>query len=171
LNYVIFYIKIRIHSFIILISIISMIFIFLKISNFNIVSGLSQIIFLNLIFHLSVYISTIFTLLFLPTYPIICIIFKKIDFNFLEKLAFTILINLSFYVIVGIVGFYIGLPITEWFFFIIVVMTFIFFILLSLSFNLRNGILDIFKIKFTNEYKEEFTKNFSILIHIKRFKF
>jgi len=171
LNYVIFYIKIRIHSFIILISIISMIFIFLKISNFNIVSGLSQIVFLDLFFHLSVYISTIFTLLFLPTYPIIFIIFKKIDLNFLEKLAFTILLNLSFYVIGGIVGFYLGFSLTEWFFFFLLVITFIFIILLSLSFNLRRGILDLFKIKFTNDYKEDFTKNFSILNHIKRFRF
>ena len=171
LNLVIFYIKIRIHFFIILISVFSLTFTFLKIFNFNIVSGLSQIIFLDLIFNLNVFICTIFTLLFLPTYPIIFIAFKKVELKFFEKIVLTILINLSFYVIVGIGGFYLGLPLTAWFFFFIVVISFILIFLLSLSFNIRRGELDLFKGKVDIEDKEEFVMNFSILNHIKRFKF
>ena len=171
LNNIIFYLKARIHFFIILISTISIIFIFLKIINFNIFSGLSQIVFLDLIFYFCVYLSTCFTLLFLPTYPIIFITFKKINLNLLEKLALTIVTNLSFYVIVGIGGFYLGIPITEWFFLLTLVITFILVILLSLFFNLRSETLDVFKSKLTNGYREEFTENFSILEYIKSFKF
>ena len=47
LNKIIFYVKIRIHLFVILISLFSLIFIFLRIIDFNSVSGISQIVFLD----------------------------------------------------------------------------------------------------------------------------
>lgn len=171
LNTIIFYIKMRIHLFIILISIISLIFIFLRIINFNIVSGLSQIIFLDWIFHLIVYISTGFTLLFLPLYPIIFLIFKEKKLNFLERLAITFVANLSFYIIVGIVGFYLGFAITEWFFFFILLITYILIILWVFIIDLKRGIFNIIELKFTSDYKENFINNFSILNSIKKFRF
>ena len=170
-NNIIFYIKIRIHLFQILISAISLIFIFLKIINFNVISGLSQIIFLDWIFHLIVYISTGFALLFLPFYPVIFIIFKKKLLNTLERLAIAIVINLSFYIIVGILGFYLGFAITEWLFFLILVITYFLIIFSIFLIDFKKGSFNIFKLKITHDYKKKFVDNFSILNFIKKFKF
>ena len=171
LNNILFYIKTRIHLFIILISTISLIFIFLSIINFNIVSGLSQISFLDWIFHLIVYICTWFSLLFLPTYPIIFIIFKEKNLNFLERLTITVVFNLSYYIIVGIVGFYLGFALTEWLFFLILVISY-FSILICISIiDLRKGTFNFFKLNLTSDYKEKFVDNFSIVNFIKKFRF
>ena len=156
LNNIIFYIKIKIHLFIILISLISLLIIFLGMINFNIFTGLSQIIFFDWIFNFSVFCSTIFTLLFLPIYPIIFILAKNRNLNFLERLTITIVTNLSFYTIIGILGFYLGFAITEWFFFTILVLSYFLFILLSIIFNLKKGESPIFRLKFTHDYKENF---------------
>ena len=168
LNNIIFYIKIRIHLFVVLISLISIISIFLRIVNFNSFSGISQIVFLDWIFHLIVYTSTCFALLFLPMYPIIFIIFKENNLNFLERMTISIVINLSFYVIVGILGFYLGFALTDWFFFIILVIMYFLLILSSSIFNLKKGKSNIFKRKYPNDYKEKFKTNFTLLSFIKK---
>lgn len=171
LNKCIYYVKTRIHLFIIIFSTISLIFISLKIINFNLVSGLSQIFYLDWIFHLMVFICTCFTLLFLPLYPIIFTIFKEKNLNFLERLAITIVANLSFYIIVGIFGFYLGFAITEWFFFFSLLITYFISISYIFIIDLKRGIFQIFKVKFTHKEKQEFIDDFSILAFIKRFRF
>ena len=161
LNNIIFYIKIRIHLFVVLISLISIISIFLRIVNFNSFSGISQIVFLDWIFHLIVYTSTGFALLFLPMYPIIFIIFKENNLNFLERMTISIVINLSFYVIVGILGFYLGFALTDWFFFIILVIMYFLLILSSSIFNLKKGKSNIC----CNLLKDEYCNNKYELLH------
>ena len=171
LNKVIFFIKIRIHLFISLISLMSLVFIFLRIINFNIISGLSQIFFLDWFFHLFVYFSTIFALLFLPVYPVIYIILKDKKLNFLERLAITIITNLSFYIIFGIIGFYAGFALTEWFFFLILVIFYFLILLWILFFDLKEGKFNFFKLNLTLDYKDKFIDNFSALDFIKKFRF
>jgi len=69
--------------------------------------------------------SAIFTILFLPTYPIFFILIKNMDLNFREKIGITIVSNLSFYIIIGYIGSYFNLPITfEYFFFTLVLVYF-----------------------------------------------
>lgn len=170
LNCIIFYIKVRIKLVLILISSISLIFVFLKIINFNIISGLSEIPILNWFFHFIIYISAIFTLLFLPIYPIIFIIFKKKKLNFLEKLSITIVANLSFYIIVGISGFYLGFALTEWFFFIILIVIYMIIVFWILIVDIKKGKFNTFKYNFASDDKEDFINNFSILSLIKRFR-
>jgi hypothetical protein len=104
--------------------------------------------------------STFFTLLFLPTYPLFFILFKEKNLNFLEKLSITIVANLSFYIILGISGFYLGLALTKWFFFI-VSMTIYFTI--SRKFN-------TFKFNISADDKQAFINNFSILHLIKKIR-
>ena len=147
LNNIIFYVKIRIHLIIILISLISLLIIFLQIINFNIITGLSQIIFLDWIFNFSVFCATSFTLLFLPIYPIIFILAKDKNMNFIERLTITIVTNLSFYTIIGVLGFYLGFAITEWFFLTVLVLSYFLFILLGLIFNQKKGEPPIFRLK------------------------
>jgi len=170
LNNIILYIKIRIHLFIILISLISLLIIFLRIINFNIITGLSEIIFLDWVFNFSVFCSTGFTLLFLPIYPIIFILAKDKNLNFLERLTITIVTNLSFYTIVGIFGFYLGFAITEWFFLTIVIFSYFLFILLSSFFKLKKGESPLFRLKLSHDNREKFTRDFSVFTYIKKFR-
>lgn len=170
LNRIIFNIKIRFHLLLILISSISLIFIFLKIINFNLITNISQITFLDSVFHLFVYISTGFALLILPSYPIFFIIYKDKKLYFLEKLTITFVLNLSYYIIIGIVGFYLGFALTEWFFFIVLVISY-FLIILYIAINdLKSGRFNIFKQKDSLDHKESFIENFSILKYLKKFR-
>ena len=171
INSIVFYIKTRIHLFVILISFLSLIFIFFKILNLNIVSGLYQIVFLDYVFNLIIYISTFFALLFLPIYPVFFLILKEKNLNFLEKLGITIITNLTFYVIIGIFGFYMGFLITEWFFFVVLVSSYILILLWAVVIDLKKGKVNIFRIDYTNNYKNRFIENFSVLNLIKRFRF
>lgn len=113
----ILYLNVRLHLLICLISIISLIIIFFKIIQINNLIGISNIFYLNLIFQILFLVSTIFAILFLPTYPIFFVLCKRLHFNFLEKLNFTIIINLSFYILSGYIGFFLGFSITAIFFF------------------------------------------------------
>jgi len=151
-------------------NIIFYLIIFLQIINFNIVTGLSQIIFLDWIYNFSVFCATSFTLLFLPIYPIIFILAKDKNMNFMERLTITIVTNLSFYTIIGVLGFYLGFAITEWFFLIVLVLSYFLFILLSLIFNKKKGETPIFRLKFTHDYKEKFTRKFSVFTYIKKYR-
>jgi hypothetical protein len=90
--------------------------------------------------------------------------------NLLERLAIAIVTNLSFYILVGIIGFYLGFVLTEWFFFFILVISYFLFILFSLIFNFKKGRLNIFNRKFNQDYKEKFIRNYSVLNFIKKFK-
>ena len=170
-NQIIFYIKVKIKLFSIIISFISLIFIYLKIIYFNIISGISEIIFLNFVFYFIVYISTIFTLLFLPIYPMIFIIFKEKNLNLLEKLSITIVTNLSFYIIVGISGFYLGFALTEWFFFITLMVAFLVIVFWVLIVDKKKGKYNIIKFNISPEDRKDFIDNFSILGLIKRLRF
>ena len=160
LNKAIFFIRLRIHLFISLISLISLVFIFLRIINFNIISGLSQILFLDWFFHFFVYLSTSFALLFLPVYPIIYVILKDKKLNFLERLAITIITNLSFYIIIGTIGFYTGFALTKWFFFLILVIFYVLILLWILFVDLKKGKYNFFKLNLTPDYKNKFIDNF-----------
>ncbi|MHA2336205.1 MAG: hypothetical protein ACXACX_02830 [Candidatus Hodarchaeales archaeon] len=90
--------------------------------------------------------------------------------KFLERLTITIVTNLSFYTIIGILGFFLGFAITEWFFFITLLCSYFLFILISVFFNLKKGESPIFKLKSTHEHREKFTRDFSILAVIKNFR-
>ncbi len=170
LNLIIFNIKIRFHLLIILISSISLIFIFLKILNFNLITNISQIAFLDSIFHLFVYFSTGFTLLFLPSYPIFFIIFKDKKLRFLEKLTITFVFNLSYYIIIGFIGFYLGFALTRWFFFFVLVISYFLIILYITIIDFKRDKFNIFKQRYSADYKERFIKQFSFLNYLKRFR-
>jgi len=170
LKSIIFYIKIRFNLFVILISSTCLIFIFLKIINFDLITNISQITFFDWIFHLFVYISVGFTLLFLPGYPILFIIFKDKKLYFLEKLAITFVLNLSYYIIIGIIGFYLGFALTQWFFFVVLVISYFLIIFYIFIVDLKKNRFNIFKRKYSLNYKESFINHFSILNYIKKFR-
>jgi len=107
-----------------LISILSFIVVFFHIIKLDVRLGISDIFYLKFLFQIIVFTSTIFTVTLLPTYPIFFVIFKDKEFKLLEKLNLTIVSNLSFYILVGYLGYIIGVPITALFFYVVL---FIFF--------------------------------------------
>jgi hypothetical protein len=113
----------------------------------------------------------IFTLLFLPTYPVIFIIFKEKKFNFLEKISITIVLNLSFYITIGISGFYLGFALTKWFFFIILVAVYVTLVFWIVFFDIKRGRFNIVKFDISHNDEQDFIDNFYIRSFLKKFKF
>jgi len=103
----------------------------------------------------------VFTLLFLPTYPLFFILFKDKNMNFLEKLSITAVINMSFYIILGISGVYLGFALTEWFFFIVLVVVFFVIIFWILIIDVKKGKFNTFRFNISTEDKKVFINNFS----------
>ncbi|MFX0005706.1 MAG: hypothetical protein ACFFA7_00745 [Promethearchaeota archaeon] len=90
--------------------------------------------------------------------------------NFLERLSITAVMNMSFYIILGISGFYLGFALTEWFFFIVLVVFYFTIIFWILIIDIKKCKFNTFKFNITEEDKKAFTKNFSIVNLIKRIK-
>ena len=116
-NRVLLYVQSRIHCFIFLVSIASMVFVFFKLININITLGISEIVVFESLFQVIVVFSSIFVILFIPSYPIFFIILKKSIFTRLEKIGLTIVINSVFYIFLGYFGYWIGAPLSSFFFF------------------------------------------------------
>ncbi|MFX1313518.1 MAG: hypothetical protein ACFFHD_13045 [Promethearchaeota archaeon] len=96
--------------------------------NFNYFTGISEIFILEYLFQSCVIFSTIFTILFLPTYPILLILVKENKFNLLENISLTIVINSAFYIFLGYIGYWINIPITGLYFYYCALIFFLFLI-------------------------------------------
>jgi len=131
INRVLYYLRYRARLIVFMLSILSLSFILLNL--IDVFHNFLNVFVFGVLIQVCIHFSTIFTLLILPTYPVYFIIFKRMDFNYIEKLSLTIVSNLSFYIIGGFIGFFIGFPITGFFFFLIVLISF-FFIFLFIFF-------------------------------------
>ena len=131
---IIYTIRSRIHLIVLLISIFSIFFIYLKLLNIESLLLASKTFLLFTIFQILVLFSAIFIILFLPTYPIFFILFKDTKLNFREKLGITIVFNQSFYIINGYVGSHFNLLITFEYFLFTLTLTY-FLILLIATFH------------------------------------
>ncbi|MFX0156319.1 MAG: hypothetical protein ACFE9Q_17490, partial [Candidatus Hodarchaeota archaeon] len=89
--------------------------------------------------------SAIFTILFLPSYPLFFVLLKNKDFHFREKVGFTIVSNLSFYIIIGYIGSWMNLPITFEYFFFILLLTYFLLILIVIFRTYRRGTVYFFQ--------------------------
>lgn len=160
--------KYRINFFLFLISISSILFINLNYVNIESFEWISTNFFLLLLFKFFIAFSSIFTILFLPTYPIFFILLKNNTLNFLEKLVITIVSNLSFYIIIGYIGSYFNLPITfEYFFFTLILAYFSILLIMSFHGFYRGTGFLLKKGKFL-DYKQINNEKFSISTFIKR---
>lgn len=104
---ILFFLKARIVFISFLFSLFSALLILFKLFNLNVILGIFNNHFLNFLFNSLVLLSSIYFILFIPSYPIFFIIFKKKNFTLLEKLSFTLIINLSYYILLGYVSFFI----------------------------------------------------------------
>ena len=139
LNQIIFKVKSRENLYIFILSLISLGIILLKLVNIEEIIGISDIYLLNLIYQIAIAFSTIFTILFLPTYPIFFIIYKEKSFNFLEKLSLTIIVNSVFYIFIGYIGYWLDVPLTGIFFFCALNILFFLIIIYIIYTEFKNG--------------------------------
>ena len=151
-----------------IVSLISILLILFKLINLNIIVGISTIPTLDLLFNSLVLLSTIYCMLFLPSYPIFFIIFRKKDFNFLEKLSLAIVFNLSYYILLGYIGFSIINDITGYFIYFSMISTFFAIILYIILVEIKNGRQISFK-SYKSSFPIDFIKrDFSLLTLIKK---
>ncbi|KKN47290.1 hypothetical protein LCGC14_0664410 [marine sediment metagenome] len=160
----IFYsIKYRNRLIIFFISLFCILFMYLKvihIENFVIVTN-NLVLFL--LIQLLLKSSAIFTILFLPTYPIFFILLKNKAFHFREKLGITIVSNLSFYIIIGYIGSYFSLPITFEYFLFTLILAYFSILLIVISHGYYRGTGSFLKKVKSLDYEQINNKKFSLL--------
>ncbi|MFX1395223.1 MAG: hypothetical protein ACFFAH_16890, partial [Promethearchaeota archaeon] len=121
---------------------------------------------LGLLLFLSFIFSTIFIILFLPSYPVFFVIFKEKGFNFLEKLSLTIVINLSFYILAAYIGFGFGFQITAFFFFASLLISYFSIIAYIIIKDSKYG---SYKFLRSNKFfKKRDYENFSLIKYLKK---
>ncbi len=165
INSVLFYLRYRARLIVFILSILSLSFILLNI--IDVFHNFLNIIVLGVLIQICIHFSTIFTLLILPTYPVYFIIFKRMDFNYIEKLSLTIVSNLSFYIIGGFIGFFIGFPITGLYFFLIVFISYFLILIYIIIADYKKKVLDFFKPKDLEINNQHLYANFSIVQYLK----
>ncbi|MFX1314678.1 MAG: hypothetical protein ACFE9T_02350 [Promethearchaeota archaeon] len=168
LKNLIFYVRSRIHLAVFLLSVVAIIFILFKIINLNVILGISKISFIDFVFQTLVILSTIYTVLFLPTYPIFFIIFKEKKYNFLEKLSITIIVNSVFYILVGYIGYIIGIPLTALFFFYTLICSFLCIITYIIISELKNSSYFFLKSNKSFIINDNISRSFSLINYLKR---
>ncbi|KON28823.1 hypothetical protein AC481_00190 [miscellaneous Crenarchaeota group archaeon SMTZ-80] len=164
---IIFQIRNNSQLIIILISIFSILFLYLKAINLG--SIISQNMFFFYIFQILLELSAIFTLLFFPTYPIFFILLKDKTFKFREKIGICIVSNLSLYIVIGFIGSCFNLLITFEYFLTALTISY-FSILLIAIFQDYHKKTNLFLRKTKNyDYNNAKNKKFSIFDAITKF--
>ena len=149
---IIYFLKEKVILLSFLISVFTVLLILFKLLNLNVILGISNIPFLNLLFNSFVILSTIYCILFLPSYPLFFIIFKEKSYTILEKLGLTLIVNLAFYILLGYFGFIIINEITGIFIYFSTVITFLSIILYIILIEIKTKRYNLFK-----SYKSSFS--------------
>lgn len=153
---ILFYIKIRIKLFLFIFSLFCLLYVFLNLIGLSI-----------LLFRPITLLSTIFIILFLPSYPIFYIIFQKKRFTFLEKLSLTIVIDLIFFIFLGYFGSFLGIPITGGFFFCGIIICYLAILLYIAYFEVKTNKYDFFKVEKIQHANNKRAENFSLSKYLK----
>jgi len=157
----------RIHLFIFLVSVISLVFVFLKLTEFNEISGISNLVGLNITFQFIVVLSSIFVILFLPSYPIFFIILKREIFTVLEKLGLTIVVNSAFFIFLGYFGYWVGISISGFLFFFWILIPFLIIVCYIGFFEFKKETYVFFKPKYYLKNNSEKLDEFFLLKYLK----
>ena len=161
----IFYLYYNRYIVLILISFVSFGTIFLNIIGFGDFLNLSVF---QLLFQILCLISTGFIVIFLPFYPLFFIIFRKKGFNRLEKVSLTSIANLTFYILTAYFANILGIAITGFFFFILILITYTIQITYIILIERRRNSYVFFKlIKISNHSKESYSTR-SLVNYAKR---
>jgi len=159
LNRMIFHVHLRRHNYVFLFAAISLFIIALNV--FNIFPS-------NFFLQLISLCATAFVILFLPTYPLIFLIFNKNNLTFFEKLSITIALNLTFYILVGYIGNAFGILVTGFFYFISILIIYFFLICYCFLIDFRKKTLFFIPMGSKAEQFKLFDRDFSLIAYIKK---
>jgi len=134
-----FFLILRSNLLILILSITALSSIFFNINDIDITLGISGLLQAQSFINILNLLSSVYVILFIPTYPIFFIILKKKNFTNLEKLSFTIISNLVFYILIAYFGYYTGFLITGPFFFVASSISFFSLILIIICFEFKYG--------------------------------
>ena len=118
-------------------------------------------------FHPINLLSTLFILLFLPSYPVFYIVLKKKELSFLEKLSLTIVMNSVFYILSGYIGNFLGIPVTGFFFFIVLIVCYSIIVLYIIYREFTTEEITFFKPKKSLVGNSKKIEEFSLLKYLK----
>jgi len=164
----IFHVRNHINFYFFIISVISIILLLLKLMNLDGILQLDTNLLLHSSFQFLWMASSIFIILFLPSYPFFLKIYKSVRFNALEKLGLTIVFNMSFYIVIGYFGNGLGFIIDANYFFTLLLAVFSSLLAIILIFRIRNEGKKA--LKFNTSSKDLWKKyeNFSFSAYLKR---
>jgi len=113
-------------------------------------------------------VSSIFIILFLPSYPFFFKIYKSVRLNALEKLGLTIVFNMSFYIVTGYFGNGLGFIIDANYFFLLLLVVFSLLLTIILIFRIRNKGKEALKFNTTSKELWKKYENFSFSAYLKK---
>ncbi len=155
------------NCYIFVVSLISVAFLLLKLIGIDILLNFEGNILFGSFFGFFWMISSIFIILFLPSYPIFFAIYKNFKFNTLEKICLTIVINLSFYIIIGYFGNGLGFALNIYYFFSLLLSFYFVLLIISLILNKNNKINKKNSLKSKKNYSVDSYEDFSVFEYIK----
>jgi len=155
------------NCYIFAVSLISVVFLLLKLIGVDILLNFDDNILFGSFFGFCLMISSIFVILFLPSYPIFFTIHKSIKFNTLEKICLTIVINMSFYIILGYFGNGAGFALNIYYFFSLLLSFYFGLMIISLILNKLNKVEKTISSESKKNVSLETYEDFQIFEYIK----
>jgi len=155
------------NCYIFAVSLISVVFLLLKLIGVDILLNFDDNILFGSFFGFCLMISSIFVILFLPSYPIFFTIHKSIKFNTLEKICLTIVINMSFYIILGYFGNGAGFALNIYYFFSLLLSFYFGLMIISLILNKLNKVEKTLSSESKKNVSLETYEDFQIFEYIK----
>jgi len=155
------------NCYIFAVSLISVVFLLLKLVGVDILLNFDGNILFSSFFGFCLMISSIFVILFLPSYPIFFTLYKGIKFNTLEKICLTIVINMSFYIILGYFGNGAGFALNIYYFFSLLLSFYFGLLIISLILNKTNKVDNTIASESKKNHTLETYEDFQVLEYIK----
>jgi len=164
----IFHLRLHIHFYLFIVSLISIILLFLKVINLDVLLNLDTNTPFNVFLRFLWLLSSIFNILYLPSYPFFFVIYKSVRFNTLEKFCLTVVFNLCFYIVVGYFGYSLGFILNAIYFFTSLLIFYFSLIIIILILKLKRKEKIRFKsITYSNDFWIKYDK-FSFYDYIKK---
>ena len=155
------------NCYIFAVSLISVVFLLMKLIGIDILLNFDGNTLLGSFFDFCLMISSIFVILFLPSYPIFFTLYKRIKFNTLEKICLTIVINMSFYIILGYFGNGAGFALNIYYFFSLVISFYFGLLIISLILKKTNKVDKTIASESKKNHTLKTYEDFQVLEYIK----
>ena len=155
------------NCYIFAVSLISVVFLLLKLIGIDILLNFGGNTLFGSFFGFCLMISSIFVILFLPSYPIFFTLYKSIKFNTIEKICLTIVINMSFYIILGYFGNGVGFALNIYYFFSLLLSFYFGLLIMSLILKKTNKVDKTLASESKKNHSLETYEDFQVLEYIK----